>query len=53
MARTNFDMDSDENFHSDCEFYHPIKVENHNNKENTGLLQEESPQSTHKKRKTQ
>ena len=46
MATRNFDMDSDESFHSESEFYYPNEVENHNDKKNTGLLREENPQST-------
>ena len=47
MASTNFDMDSGESLHSESEFYYPDEVENHNDKENTGLLRQENPQSTH------
>ena len=45
MASTNFDMDSDESFHRESEFHYPDGVENHNDKENTGLLREENSQS--------
>ena len=27
MASTNFDMDSDESYHSESEFYHPDEME--------------------------
>ena len=34
MASTNFDMDSDESYHSESEFYYPEEMENYNDKEN-------------------
>ena len=40
MASTNFDMDSDESYHSESEFYYPDEMEN--DKENIGLQHEEN-----------
>ena len=45
MASTNFDMDSDESYHSESEFYYPEEMENYNDKENIGLQHEESQQN--------
>ena len=45
MASTNFDMDSDESYHSESEFYYPEEMENYNDKENIGLQHEENLQN--------
>ena len=42
MASTNFDMDADESYHSESEFYYPEEIENYNDKENIGLQHEEN-----------
>ena len=34
LANTNFDMDSDENYHSQSDFYHLEEMENNGVKEN-------------------
>ena len=45
MASTNFDMDSDESYHNESEFYYPEEMENYNDKENIGLQHEENQQN--------
>ena len=45
MTSTNFDMDSDESYHSESEFYYPEEMENYNDKENIGLQHEENQQN--------
>lgn len=45
MASTNFDIDSDESYHSESEFYYPDEMENYNDKENIGSQHEENQQN--------
>lgn len=45
MASTNFDMGSDEIYHSKSNFYYPDKMENNNDKGNIGLQHEENQQN--------
>ena len=45
MASTNFDIDSDESYHSGSQFYYPDEMENYNDKENIGSQHEENQQN--------
>ncbi len=43
MASTNFEIDSDESYHSESEFYYPDEMEN--DKENIGSQHEENQEN--------
>ena len=45
MASNNFDIDSDESYHSESQFYYPDEMENYNDKENIGSQHEENQQN--------
>ena len=53
MATTNFEMDSDENYHNESEFYYPEDMENYSHKENIGLQHENMQNTQFCKRKNE